>query len=533
MPHAGRGKGKALMEFHTAKAFARDEPRVELIEAMLKSVLQVVELEFEGKPVKVDGFRLRDLESWRTANETSLQDNIGSLSTACNCRCSFCFEAGNPPGLFEKRPTFVSLQEAETRRRYLRDGKGLLRESKGYYEPLMNPDFLSILSLIREHNPEHVIDLTSNGALLTPDVVSRLAELKPVYVDISLISADDATRFSVMGDHRGGAARRAVELLRSNDIPFMGTVVPWPEQGLDDVARAVEYLDAYEACVIRVSVPGISRHHPKYQPGVIEAWIPRVVEQALELRARLKSLIIVSPHAHVSTSMDPIIEGVVAASPARAAGVRLGDRILSIDGKQVVSKAHAASLLKRGAEKGAADVELLRDGTTYLVRLEEPGKDENAYPYKPRGYPPLRIPGLTFGLCLPGSFHLQYLKQIHDAIECRGAKHALVAASHFYHDLVGHMLARLPLPNGSALSVVAVPTQFFGGTVTLGDLWVLDDVYDAVKPHLRGPERPDLLVLPNSFLSRWGRDLRGVSYRELEARLDLEIALVDCERIMM
>ena len=38
-------------EFHTAKAFAREEPRVELIESMLRSLLDVVDLEFEGQPV--------------------------------------------------------------------------------------------------------------------------------------------------------------------------------------------------------------------------------------------------------------------------------------------------------------------------------------------------------------------------------------------------------------------------------------------------------------------------------------------------
>jgi hypothetical protein len=54
------------MEFHRARAFARDEPRVELIERLLKSILQVAELEYDGKPVKVDGFRLRDLNQWRT-----------------------------------------------------------------------------------------------------------------------------------------------------------------------------------------------------------------------------------------------------------------------------------------------------------------------------------------------------------------------------------------------------------------------------------------------------------------------------------
>ena len=77
---------------------------------MLKSVLELVDLEFEGEPVRVDGFRLRDLEEWRTAPEASLEQNLGSLSTACNCKCTFCYEEGNPPGLFDREPRFVSVQ---------------------------------------------------------------------------------------------------------------------------------------------------------------------------------------------------------------------------------------------------------------------------------------------------------------------------------------------------------------------------------------------------------------------------------------
>jgi hypothetical protein len=120
-----------MTEYHSVQAFAREEPRVELIESMLRSLLSLVELEYQGEPVQVDGFRFRDPEQWRTANESSLQQNLGSLSTVCNCHCRFCYEDGNPPGLFEKEPRFVGMQEARTRARYLRDGRGLPRESKG------------------------------------------------------------------------------------------------------------------------------------------------------------------------------------------------------------------------------------------------------------------------------------------------------------------------------------------------------------------------------------------------------------------
>jgi hypothetical protein len=522
-----------LDEFHTAKAFTREEPRVELIDAMLRSLLDVVDLEFEGQPVRVDGFRLRNLDDWRTVHETSLEQNLGSLSTACNCKCAFCYEDGNPEGLFEKQPRFVSMAEARTRLRYLHDGRGLFRESKGFFEPLANPDFLAILELIREHEPELVIDVTTNGALLTPETVSRLAELSPVYVNLSLISADPRMRKSVMGDPRAASAIGAVELLREHEIPFMGSLVPWPEQGLDDITRTIEYLDAHDARVIRISMPGLTRHHPKYEAGTIEPWLPEIVRHVLPLRSRLRTPVIISPYAYVSVSLEPVVEGVIQRSPADEAGIRLGDRLVAVDGTEVVSRTHAASLLKRATEVGTVEVELERGGATFMARLQEPAREADAYPYKPRGSRPLDFPGLSFGLCLPGSFHLQYLKQIHAAIQARGARRTLVVVSPFYRELVGELVTGLPLPEGSTLDLVVPENQFFGGNVSIGDLWVLDDIARAVQPYLESAERPDLLVLPSSFLSRWGRDLRGVPYGELEAQLGIEIALVKCERIVL
>jgi hypothetical protein len=292
-------------------------------------------------------------------------------------------------------------------------------------------------------------------------------------------------------------------------------------------------MDSCAAYVIRISLPGLTQHHPRYEPGVAEAWWPQVAERILALRTKLRTPVIISPYAYVSASIEPIIEGVVAGSPASEAGIGLGDRIVSVDGRQVVSRAHAASLLKQAAERGSVTIQVLRDGSTLSFRLQEPDLENDAYPYKPQGYRPLSLLGLAFGLCLPGSFHLQYLKQIHAAIRDRGAKHALVIVSPFYRELVSTLVSGLPLPDGSRLELLVPRNEFFGGNVSIGDLWVLEDIARAVQAKLDGPERPDLLVLPDSFLSHWGRDLRGASYRELESTLNIDIALVHCERIMM
>ncbi len=174
-----------------------------------------------------------------------------------------------------------------------------------------------------------------------------------------------------------------------------------------------------------------------------------------------------------------------------------------------------------------------RDARTIEARLQEPPVEVDAYPYKPRGYLPLDFVGMSFGMCLPGAFHLQYVKQIHSAIHERQARSTLVVVSRFYRDLVANLLADLPLPEGAGLELLVPENEFFGGNVNVGDLWVLEDIARAVERHRESGARPDLLVLPSSFLSRWGRDLRGVPYTELETVLGIDIALVRCERIMI
>ncbi|NLE23581.1 MAG: DUF512 domain-containing protein [Actinobacteria bacterium] len=500
---------------------------------MLRSVLPLVELEYQGEPVKVDGFRLRDLEAWRTANDTSLVENLGSLSTVCNCHCRFCYEDGNPPGLFEREPPFVSLEEAETRRRYLHDGRGLPRESKGFFEPLANPHFLELLELAREQDPEGLIDVTTNGAGLTEELIDRLATLAPIYVNVSLISSRVDLRRAVMADRLAGQAVRAVELLREREIPFMGTLVPWPDQGLEDVAATLAYLDRHEARFIRVSMPGLSRHHRRYRPGHLDAWLPQVRDRVLAVREDLATPILISPWAHVTSSIDPVVEGVVPASPAAEAGLRVGDRIVEVDGKRVVSRAHAVSLLERAMREGVVRVTLRRGAEDMVAILHEPAAGVDAYPYRPRGYARLDFPGMHFGIVLPGSFRPQYLKQIRAAIEERAAQHTLVLTSHLLHGLVAELCSQVPWPDGADVELLVPENRYFGGDVTVGDLWVLEDVAAAVREYGRSHGAPNLIILPSSFLSRWHRDLLGVPYTELERSLGIPVALVTCERILL
>jgi hypothetical protein len=178
-------------------------------------------------------------------------------------------------------------------------------------------------------------------------------------------------------------------------------------------------------------------------------------------------------------------------------------------------------------------LEVRRGETPLRMTLTEPPEGADAYPYQPRGYRRLDFPGMRFGLVLPGGFHLQYAKQIYEAIRDRGARRPLVFSSPHYRELVVGLLAALPLPDDVDVCVTVPSKTYFGGDVDIGDLWVLQDVADAVRAQSAAHSTPDLLILPSSFLSRWGRDLLGVPYTELERTLGIDVALVLCERILL
>ena len=154
------------------------------------------------------------------------------------------------------------------------------------------------------------------------------------------------------------------------------------------------------------------------------------------------------------------------------------------------------------------EIDFLRAGQTFHARLEEPTPEADAYPYKPQAYQAFNFPGLSFGLCLPGSFHLQYLKQIHRAILDTGARRSLVIASPFYRDLVTALLAELPLPEGVECDVVVPQNEFFGGNVSIGDLWVLEDIARSVHAYVKTKGKPDLVLACRFVPLTLGRDLR-------------------------
>jgi hypothetical protein len=76
--------------YETVDSILLTEPRIEAIRRELQALLRLVELRSGGRPVRVDGFRLRDIGHWADY-PTSLSDIFWHLSSVCNFRCDFCY----------------------------------------------------------------------------------------------------------------------------------------------------------------------------------------------------------------------------------------------------------------------------------------------------------------------------------------------------------------------------------------------------------------------------------------------------------
>lgn len=530
VPRAGASLGVAI----APSACVRDEPRIELVAKLISSLLDVVDLQYEGTTVRPDGFRLRNTRSWADQCEDSLMSNLGSLSSTCNCHCEFCYEVDSPPGLFDKSKPRMTLEEAEARRRLMDDGQPMFREYRPFLEPFANSDVIPILRIVRDREPDSLIEVTTNGSALDERVVAQLAELKPLFVSLSLNSSSEDVRRFAMHDHRAATAVRAPELLRTYEIPYMGSIVPWPTVPLSDLLPTILWLAERDAHSIRVCLPGAGREHERRGQSVSQSWWDAIVGAVEEARSSVKTPVILSPYTYAAPHVTPTVEGVIPNSPAARAGIEVGDEIVAVDGKSIVSRADARAALRRAQSSGSVRVVWSRDGNMTEAPMNESGSCElDWYPYKPRGYDPLRLPGSEFGICLPDGLSLRAFKRIHEIVVDAGARNVALLTSTLMQPVVEGLLHRLPLPEGTTVHAVRVRNEYFGGNICLGDLWTNDDVLTAIAEHSKTAGVPDLVLVPGSYLSRWQRDLAGGVFREVAARSRTEVRLIECSSFVL
>ena len=372
--------------FQSAQNAAFYEPRIDLIRKLAESLLALVEFESERKPVRIDGFRLRDLQDWLVPSLTDPTEVFDYAATRCTCDCVFCCNKGNPPFLAVSsaptRSAAEEMREMETRLRYFSpQAETALFPSAGTIcDAMAHPHFLDILRKLREKT-DRPFRITTNGNMLTAQAIETLAGLKPAYFYVSLNSSSPARRRKLMNDHKPALAIDSLPLLAKAQIPYAAVIVPWPldtaEEMLNDLTSTAEYAAASGAHIVQVNLPGFSRFFSSSAPfDTAEIW-PAIVDCIRDLRETLDTPVVVMPSLYEENLYQPrknlpLVTGVVRNSPACLAGVTRGDLILQVGGIPVRDRPQARDLLAAVKSSGAAStvIRVRRAGKETDIRLD-------------------------------------------------------------------------------------------------------------------------------------------------------------------
>lgn len=510
------------------------EPRLEMVYQRLNALLQVVQLESNGQPVEIDGFRLKDPAQW-TSRAPSPLSELWHISTACNMRCPFCYEEGDPEGVsvINEPPEMTTMEEIEARLKYYDPvrGTGLFQPLTYINEIFCNPRAMDIMERLRAASPHEVLTFVTNGTYLDEKTVARIARLKPVFFNFSVNSLDPTIRRKILRDTQPEVAIQALDLLRAYGIPYLGSLVCWPTIPWSDIKNTVRLLDQAGCAIVRFSLSAYSKHLKGRRYNREEFW-QQGLEVALALMEEVDIPIKVEPYHYLDQSFLPHVAGVIKGSPAGRAGLRAGDLILTIEQQPMPTANHALSALSKMAKRGS-QVHLVyeskRDGQRRSVVLDNQGTSLD-YPYAQMR----DFPGFEWGLILIDNLKFSYLQEMRQRIDQHQARRVLLCSSELMKPIIVKMIEVSNAFQDIDLAVEVPENRYFGGTIVLGDLLTVEDYIAFIQEFKqRVSQPPELVLIPSSPFSRgeWLRDLTGVPFTEIERRTGVKVSLIFCKPI--
>lgn len=436
---------------------------------------------------------------------TSSRYNILPLTSRCNLRCLFCSHRQNPPGVETWFLPPLKLDEVDTLLDFLDGerkiviGESATRLIEG--EPMTHPEFLEILTRVRRRFPSTPMEITTNGTFLTAKVAGVMAQLGPLEINLSLNSASPIGRRKLMGDKEAITAIAAPLVLREAGIPYHGSLVamPWIT-GWQDFRKTILYLARSGARTIRIFLPGYTRlNQPEMQ---VPPYFREQMERELEyLRGQTEVPLLLEPPE--PKDLSPVVEGVIPASPAHRAGLKRGDVILEVDGRQPRSRVEAHRMVSR-------------EGNRRIVVFKKQGQMAIALN--------LKVPKDGSGLTFTWDLDPDVLDILNEKQRRHRAGHILVMTSELAYEAVKGGISLLP----GEWEIVKVKNIFFGGNIACAGLLTTEDYIAAWLQWSAVNFRPlDLIILPGISFDFFGNDLTGRHYSVLETVAGVPVETLD------
>jgi uncharacterized Fe-S cluster-containing radical SAM superfamily protein len=530
------------LKYESILAYGYFTPVLSLIKHQIEGLLQVVELYTKNTALAINGFRIKNIQQWANFYSGSLKGNLGSFSgSQCQCHCEICYAQGNPLQNIAKN--HLSYHEAKTRIKYYSSKKkiGIFPKMNEEMEPFCNPHIVDILRVARKKSPQEVFEITTNGCALTEETIKKLSTLKPIFIVLSLNSANPVIRKKVMKDPSPETAIKSVKLLQKYKIPFLGSIVAWPSIPLQDIETTVDYLSKHNAVLIRILLPGYTQYHSKsLHFNSEEHWQP-IVSLYTKLLKSSDTILHIQPSLYWRKDLTPTIEGVFQNSPAFHAGLKREDKIIKINHERIITRGQAqATLNQLGNDKKQRSilVDVERNGTRLHFKLTNKLQvTDDLYPYKPVGYTSgIFSTTWPYGIFMTQTFLLHYILDVEHITKQYQAKQVLIFSSLLVQPLfieaMKIMRHYVPYLQKIDVRVTIAKHQFWGGNIMIADILLVQDFIHHLHKLISNQYRPDLIIIPSSFTNVWGFDLSGHSYLEIEREFNIPVELIKCVRIM-
>lgn len=524
------GRQERAQAFYDLNVLRRTEPRFEFA-VKLAQVLNE-HFEFSSSAGAISSLTVREPAHWTQESSGDPFEVLGVLSRRCNARCQFCYVLGNPANStvqLNRRNDEQALAEAEERLKHFRLGRALPQPTYDLEEILIHPDAIGVMGEVRKHTATPIA-LTTNGYLLSDEVLDRLQALEPIEISLSLNAVTPNVRKRLMGG-RYLAGLESLEKLHRRRIRTSVTLVAWPSVAISEMESTIRWADQFDVRCINVILGGYTRlfpNPPAFEP--FEYW-SEVVDALAPLRAELRNALIIQPRVFEERRQnrsvgEAWVTGVVPRSRAHRAGMRFGDLITAINGNRVASRLQCEGALGWLAEKQAsvARIEVFREGSPLELTIEL-GDEDPDYLY---GLP--RNDRLGIFLVASG-IPLSAFQQIYRIADYYSANRVGIVTSKVCHDLVVELLQQSAFLSDRPIhfELIVPDNEYYGGNIILGDLYTVTDIRRCVERLLeRDAHSIDLLLVPSASFNfgGWWRDISGEPFLTLQSTLPIPVEMI-------
>lgn len=513
------------LEYQPDYPYLMTDPRINFIKQALKIVLSHSNMVHDNRFLSPFSFRLKHFKKWLMP--TDISTFLNQMAWNCKVNCIFCCQKGNPP--FMRIHSRMSKDEIKTRLKYFDPKRNLGLVGGIFYEldeVLNNPHIFDVLRGIRRKEKDEVIIINTNGVSLIPEVINALRKYNPLLLVVSLNSADPAIRNKFMKDPHPGVAISSLLHLKRHRIPFIASIVAWPTLPFSDIVKTMRYAEKNNAYCIAILLPGYSRYFAQSRPFAPRAHWKKVVKYFNALSPKFRAPIFFLPNLYAQNLIHkkvdrPNVIGAIKNSPAYVQGIKPGDVIKEINGQPINSNEEAVCVLTRNIYK-TIRLKIARNMKIFELEVKDT-PDEN-YPYC----------GKRLRQSAPFGFMLAERYFSHDDIKEAGyyislhqAKKVWVLTSIQARPLIKYLLKKYDFAGktGAEIRLITPKNRYFGGNINSGNLLVVEDYVMTIKEHLK-KAKTDLIIIPASPFTAWGRDLTGRLNLEIERKCNIPIEFI-------